>query len=257
MKNISITVCTCFLALAFNAQELDFELRPDYQTPVKRKELDRAGFLKEITPGYPQNWMDEYVSAEILATSKGIMKRAVSKNDVLTEDQKNLLKTADLWSTISIDVKYKTRNAATGKTDLRNMNYVVTVVPDVEASFKGGETKLNEYLKQNAINQVAATFPQMETIPAKAFSVGEQSEENTYVMHSTVIKFTVNEQGETEDIRLIVSCGDAAIDQVFLEAIAKMPKWTPAQSAGTKVKQAFDFKVKQAFVFSVGGQGGC
>jgi TonB family protein len=249
MKNISITVFTCFLALAFNAQELYFELRPDHQTPVKKKELERAGLLKEITPGYPQNWMDEYVSVEILVTSKGRMNKALSKNDVLTGDQKNLLKTADLWSTVSIDVKYKTRNAATGKTDLRNMNYVVTVVPDVEASFKGGDAKLNEYIKQSGIKKVAGTFPPTEVIPASTFSLNDQGDAFTYVRHSTVIKFTVNEKGQTEDVRVITSCGDPAIDEVLYNAIVNMPKWTPAQSAG--------MNVKQDFLFSVGDQGGC
>ncbi len=249
MKNISITVFTCFLALTINAQELYFEIRPDHQTPVKKKELDRAGLLKEITPGYPQNWMDEYVSVEILVTSKGTMNRALGKNDVLTADQKKLLKTADLGSTISIDVKYKTSNAATGKTDLRNMNYSVTVIPDLEASFKGGHAKLKEYLKQNAINQVAETFPQTEVIPVCGFSRNDQGDAFTYVRHSTVIEFTVNEQGELDGVQVITSCGDPAIDQVLLNAIVSMPKWTPAQSAG--------IKVKQDFIFSVGEQGGC
>lgn len=249
MKNFTITVFACLLAMTFNAQDLYYELRPDHQTPVKKKELDRAALLKEITPGYPQNWMDEYVSVEILVTSNGKMNKASSKNDVLTADQKNLLKSADIWSTISIDVKYRTNNSATGRTDLRNMNYVVTVVPEIEASYKGGETKLREYLNQNAIKKVAATFPPTEIVPACNFSINDQSPPITYVRHSTVIKFTVNAQGETEDVQIVTSCGDSTIDQVLFNAITNMPKWTPAQGAGTKVKQDF--------LFIVGEQAGC
>ena len=149
---------------------------------------------------------------------------APGDNEILNEYQKDLLRTADLGSDISIHIIYKTDNSATREPMSSIIHYDVTVVPEVEAEYMTGTKELTQYLKKNAIDKI--------------------SEATSKLLQPTIVTFTVNEEGKIADAQVVKSSGNAATDKLLLKTITKMPKWKPAETAdGIKVKQAFEFSV--------------
>ena len=56
--------------------------------------------LSEVYRNYP------YISVEILTSYKGGIRKAVSKNDTLRQEQKDIMNMADLGTDISVKVQY-------------------------------------------------------------------------------------------------------------------------------------------------------
>jgi TonB family protein len=105
----------------------------------------------------------------------------------------------------------------------------VTVVPETEAEYMGGNKQITEYFNQNVVNKI--------------------SEKNPEKIQQAVLKFTVDEDGQIINPKITRTSNDSEIDKLLLDAAAKMPKWKPAQNAqGTKVKQDFTIPF---------GNGGC
>ena len=254
MKKISITLFLSMLFISLFSQENGFdnlvaykpkmkntepttsresnfwyEIRGAYKRPVLKETLNSARTLDEISPGYPTNWLSDYISTEISSVCKGVAKKASGNNEILTDKQKELLSTTDNGDEILIRVKYKTPNAAIDKMDIHTMSYSVTLVPEHEAEYKGGVVQMKKYLKENVINKIA----EPET--------GQQLE--------GVVRFTVNEEGEIIDPKIKVTTNNPKSDKLLLDAIRNMPKWKPAtNSKGGKMKQDFEFAM---------GTGGC
>ena len=104
------------------------------------------------------------------------------------------------------------------------MNYSATVIPETEAEYPGGNQQMTQYLKENAIDKIP--------------------EISSKQIQQTLVEFTVNEKGETANAKIIKTSGDSETDKLLIEAINKMPKWSPAKdSKGRKVKQEFEFSV--------------
>ncbi len=210
-----------------SAPELYYEVHAGATRSVIKEKLNEARFIKDFIDGYPVNWLDEYVSAEIKATCNGKVMKALSANDVLSTEQKNILHSADLTTNIEIKVKYKYKNSANENIEIGTMNIsatVVNAVPEIEAEYIGGYPQLSKYLKENAIDKITETT-------LKHFQQG-------------AVIFIINEEGEIVNAKISRSSGDTKTDNLLLETINKMPKWKPAKnSKGIKVKQVFEFSV--------------
>lgn len=207
-----------------NKQNMYFEIRGTYSQTVTKDHLNKATKLDEIVSGYPTNWLTDYVSAEIQTKCNGKIKSAKSSNQILTADQKNLLKTSDLNSSLEIKVKYRTKNSATDAPTIRDMAFAVTIVPDIEAEYFGGQKEMNKYINEKVINKI--------------------SENSLNENFRGKVSFSVNENGETVDAKIITKSGDSEIDKLLIETINNMPKWKPAQNSnGIKVRQDFEFRV--------------
>ncbi len=211
------------------SRNLNYEVKGSYIRSVKKGKLYDARYLNEISPGYPVNWIKNYVSTEIQVTSNGKKVTAKGNNAMLSPGQKNIITTADLGTDILIDVKYKYKNSATNITEDGRVYFSVTIIPEVEAQFPGGHTQLMKYLEVNAMKKIA------EETPAE-FQEGS-------------LNFTVNEDGNIENVQMKKSTGNTDIDDFLIQTFYKMPKWKAAEnSAGKKVKQDFEFNF---------GGGGC
>ncbi len=210
-----------------SAPELYYEVHAGASRSVIKEKLNEARFFRDFIPGYPVNWIDEYVSAEIKATCSGKVMKAVSENDVLNTEQKNILHSADLATNIDIKIKYKYKNSANDNVEIGTINISATVVnelPEIEAEYVGGYPQMAKYLKENAIDEISETT-------LKHFQQG-------------AVIFTINEEGEIVNAKISRSSGDPKTDKLLLEAVNKMPKWKPAKnSKGIKVKQVFKFSV--------------
>lgn len=178
----------------------------------------------DIRPGYPSSMIDSYTSTEISVTTNGKVAKATGANETLSSEQKSLLQTADVGSDIAVEIGYVHQNPVTLFPDVRQMQFTMTVFPEVEASYPGGHTELMRYLKENAIEKISESFPK-ET-------------------RGVVIKFIVTETGKITNAQISESCTDPQIDQELLNAIINMPEWKPAENLeGVKIPQEFEFAV--------------
>lgn len=240
MNKIVILISSAFLLISVKSfsqdgfpnnvvKELNYEVHGAYKRSVKKTQFNNAKLLSDVISGYPSNWINSYVSVEILGTCAGKVIKAVTPNDKLSTEQKNILNSVDLATNIVINVKYNSKDPITNTIEKNDMHVEMTIVPETEAEFVGGENQLIKYLKNNSISK----------LPTK-------KHDN---FNGAVIKFTINENGEVINAKATQKWGDLKTDQLLIDLIENMPKWKPAiNSNGTKVKQDF--------VFSV-GTGGC
>ena len=99
-------------------------------------------------------------------------------------------------------------------------------LPSADASYVGGNGKLVSYLKEYTLARLAKDCGWL-TPPT--------------------VHFTINTQGQTENIELIEPSGNEAVDKILIDVITKMPKWNPGTDAqGKAVEQSFEFSVGQA-----------
>jgi hypothetical protein len=126
-------------------QDVKFAVRGSFGHPVTKEALTQVGALGDIVAYYPRQWITNYVSTEIQATSKGSTIIATSKSEMLTDAQKDLLIGADLGTNIVIKVNYNYANSTTGQLDLRTMQYTATVVPEIQAEYIGGYEQMTQY----------------------------------------------------------------------------------------------------------------
>ena len=207
-------------------REFKFVVRGRYDRPVKKEKLVDARVLSDFIDGYPTNWITNYVSVEILATSNGKSTKTVSMNDSLSKEQKTLLKTVDPATEIVINVYYKYKNSDREHLDNHTMHVSMMIVPEVEAEYVGGHKQMIKYFKENGIDKI------LEPVSAQLQFV------------TAVVKFTINESGEIMDAKLTRTTGTSQTDRSLIELINKMPTWKPAEnSMGIKIKQEFEFRV--------------
>ena len=230
------------------SQEIDFDVHGRYKRAVKDEKLFDAKLLSDVIDGYPANWITNYVSVEIEVICNGKVIKAVSSGDALSTEQKNILRKADMASDIFINVKYQYKNPAIDHVENNKMNVEMTVVPETEAQYIGGEKEMRNYLRENAINKIPESCYKI----VRPFQQQFQQQTQPQFKLQTLIRFTVNEEGEITAAKIVKTSADKEIDKLLLDAINKMPKWKPAKDAkGVNVKQEFEFSVNG------GRSGGC
>lgn len=86
-------------------------------------------------------------------------------------------------------------------------------LPDIDASFVGGRDSLTNFIKKNL------KFPYLDRpVSGKVF-----------------IEFIVHEDGSTTDLKVLKGLCEPC-DRNAIEALSKMPKWTPAKKNDKPVK---------------------
>jgi len=232
MKSTLITLFLLSFTLIGFSQNFGYDVRVTYKKPVKKEMLAEAKTMRDINPGYPDSWIaaSDYISAEILTTSNGKTVKSVGQNNILSREQRDLLRQVDLGSDIAVEVKYKAKNVVTEKIEINTMKFTVTLVPEIEAEYPGGYDEMKKYLKEHAIDKI--------------------SEADAKKIDQAVVSFTIDEEGKSANVELSKSSEDEKIDKVLLETIRNMPRWKPAKNANC-------LQVKQRFEFTVGNKVGC
>lgn len=205
-------------------RDLFYMVRGRYERPTTKDQLGKATILSDFIPNYPSSWISDYTSVEIIANHNGKKMIAVSQNDVLNYEQKNLLSTIDLADDILINVNYKSQNCITKHADNRQMIVSMTVIPEKEAEYIGGYNQMINYLRENSSDEITG--------------------HNLEVFQPSSILFTVNEKGEVDNVILNKTTGNAEVDKFLVELIGNMPNWDPAENSnGLAVKQQFEFNL--------------
>lgn len=207
---------------------------------VSKKQLTEANHLwdlkntnNHLNLEYQPDWVSKYLSVEIQVCQDGVIKKATSKNDSFTKEQKTLLKEADYGKDINVLINYLPKNNLVNN-EPKTINFSLSLDPENSAVFSGGEEALYQYFEKNIINKISAS-----------------SFEN-YDM--TAIKFNINAVGNIHQAEIFgaeyQSGKFATINQQLLAAVQSMPSWEPATYAdGTKAEQAF--------VLTVGSKENC
>ncbi len=218
-----------------------FEVQQEYSyISVSKEQLTEAETLQDLKNNYNRLhleykpvWVEKYISVEIEVCQNGELKKAIGKSDQFTTEQKELLANADSEKEIQVTINYWPKNNLVHN-ESKTINFSFSINPENNATFPGGTTALNQFLKVNALKKIAAA-----------------SFEN-YDM--TAIKFKISPSGEVEQASIFGEEYQAgkfdAINQQLLAAVRKMPRWQPATYAdGTQTTQAF--------VLTVGNKENC
>ncbi len=218
-----------------SAFDVTYEVQRVYKPLALSKEnLKKAERLSDLNRFYKSTWVAEYLSIEITTFQNGIQKKANSKDELLTEAQKENLLHADDASDISVSIRYMPNNTLS-KNDPKEINFSFIVDPEKQASFPGGQKKLEEYLHVNAASKI--------------------SDDRYDQYNVAAVQFTINEKGQVVDAYIFDSSmysktEDKLRDELLLRTICDMPNWEPAEySKG--------LKVKQDFVLTAGDQTSC
>ncbi len=214
--------------------ELQCEVNRSYPSlSITKDQLNEARSLIDLNERYKPSWVREYLSVEILTSHKEKTRKAVSKNDTLSQEQKDIMNMAEVGTDISVMVRYIPENTLKNN-DAKEMNFAFTVEPENSATFPGGPQQLKQYLKEKAIDK----------IPDGSFQNYDLA----------AVKFTINEEGHIVDAHIFGSeyqtSKNEKIDELLLETICNMPSWKPAEYSN-------GIKVKQDFVLTVGNMESC
>lgn len=240
MKNIRNTLpALLFIFLAFpysGSSQYDVTTGPGYEVnriypyiSITKDKLNEARTLGDLDTKYQSSWIREYILVEVITIHNGKTRKAVSKSEVLSQEQKDIMNMADAGTPVSVNVQYIPENTLTHN-DIKEINFSFTVNPENDAQYAGGQQQLNQYLKEQAIDK----------IPDGSFKGYDLA----------AVKFTVNEEGEVVDAHLFESSKDKNIDNLLLQTVFNMPRWKPAEYSN-------GIKVKQEFVLTVGNMENC
>ncbi len=208
---------------------VSFTIRGHFEKPVTKSALRNATSLSDFIKDYPSNWIENYVSVELKATENGKSTAVKGSNATLTAEQKKLLSSIGINAKLEVNISYHRKNTVNNNTDLHISHLVMSVIPETEAKFAGGETKLNDYIRKTVIDKI--------------------DEDMIPLLRNGKVQFTIDETGKAVNPKMISSTGDAETDRLIIHALNQMPAWTPAKNeTNNKVSQQFEFRL---------GQGGC
>lgn len=232
-KNQILLIVLLSIGCAFNSfaqNDTKFEINKVLPfISIQENKLDKINTLTDLDKRYPTSWVREYISVEISAYKNGTQTKASGISDVLNQEQKELIRSADRSSDISVSVMYLPENSLKNNT-VKQYDFKVTIMPDKNAIYSEGAEQLIQYLQKNSIvNIEAGSFTGYDL---------------------TAIKFTITEQGHITDIQVAMPSKDTKIDEMLVAAISKMPSWKPAEFSN-------GLKVKQNFVLTIGNMENC
>lgn len=196
---------------------------------VTKEKLTAATSLADLNRYYKSEWVRSYISVEVLTCLEGNIRKTVSKNDRLTNEQKEMMTTADVGSEIAVSVQYMPENNLK-QNEPKEIRFSFTIDPESEAAYPGGPEKLKQYLQGNIIDEIPdGTFTNYDLV---------------------AVTFTIDETGQIINPRVFSSTEQESIDALLLKSIRAMPAWKPAAYAN-------GVKVKQDFALTVGSQENC
>jgi hypothetical protein len=199
-------------------------------SPVK---LAEANTLKDLNKHFKPEWVSSYLAVNISAKTDMGINTEQSKNNILTEAQKQLIHEAQKGTAISVNIQYIPKNNLS-QNDPKEWDFTFTIDPDNEAKFIGHENQLMQYLQENAISK----------LPENSFEGFD----------FVAIKFTIDESGAIVNPHIYGNeyrtSKNVQVDQILLEAIKAMPNWEAASYSNGK-------KAKQESVFTVGNHKNC
>jgi len=196
---------------------------------ITESNLRKAYILGDLYKHFKSSWVKEYISIEVAAQNQGIIKKASSTDENLTDEQLAIIKQADQNSEVSVIVNYIPDNTlVNNESQIFDFNF--SIDPVTGASYQKGQEALDLYLNEAVLGKI--------------------SKDKFRKNHLTAVTFTVNEVGKVIDVIVAESSSDEATDKLLHDAICNMPDWIPASYADGE-------KENQNFVLTVGDRKSC
>jgi TonB family protein len=169
----------------------------------------------------------DYISVEMKIISNGKSIQMNGEGDVLSQEQKEFLMTADYGSDLKIKVRFIYKDWAcqdmVQKKKVMEGEYTATVIPEKEAEFPCGIIGMNGYIQQEITDILINKNIRVDRVNA-------------------IVSFCITEQGKVTNVQMERSSENAVVDEQILDAVKHMPDWKPATDKnGNKVTQ--DFKI--------------
>lgn len=120
---------------SFDQADLYFYVNARHKKSANHTTLKNATNVADFVEYYPSSWITDYVSVAVHTTSYGRQKKAVSTDAKLTTEQKEILRTADMFTDVVVHIKHKITNSITMEITEEAMNLKIHVRQEVEAKF--------------------------------------------------------------------------------------------------------------------------
>lgn len=221
-----------YLGIAQDSSSFELSCKVNKVYPyisISKEQLAKAQTISDLNHRFKSSWIKEYIAVEISASHDGKIMTISNKKHELSQAQKDLMNKADSGTEISINIQYIPDNTLSHN-DVKEIDFSFIPDPENAPQYLGGQTKLEQYLKENILDK----------IPHSIFKQHQL----------TAIKFTINKEGEIENPHIVESSKDEKTDEILLTTVQKMPCWKPAEHANGK-------KEEQEFVLTVGDMNSC
>ena len=195
-------------------EDLFYSVGRGLEHSITYGKLKDAKLIRDIVSGHPINWISEYDAVEILVISNGVETKTISKNEVLTAEQKHVFNSIKMSGAIFFKINYKTKNSVFDELDSREMNISIAVVPDTPAEYIGGYEQMINYIKSHSTDKIVGK------------TMGK--------LQFTRLDFVINTNGTVGKVEVRDSSGDAEVDAVLKKTLSEMPKWKPAKNLDGK-----------------------
>lgn len=209
-----------------SAPELFYNIDSRYGTSISKEKLHKAKSVRDILPKeadwskYPVHTLHVTLLQDYKETTE------TGDNLVLNKAQAELLRSMDYSESFHLKANCNGKHKDVPDREVYDLNYFITVTPENEAEYIGGEDALIDYLKKNSSKETAM--------------VKEDQLESGGVI------FTVTKDGTVVNVKLSSTSGYSSIDKAMVELITNLPgTWDPATNAEGE-------KLDQEFVFSFG-----
>lgn len=216
----SFVIVNDIAAQAEDVNPMSFDIYRIYPAiSFTKEDFNKAKTIIDINDRFKPEWVKKYISVDITAFKHGKSVKASNKNEVLSNEQIDLINSADLDTEIAVSVKYIPDNTLSHN-DVQEERFRFRLDPEVDAQYIGDREDMLQYIKQSAVDK----------IPSDLFGV----------YHLSAVTFTVEVTGKIVDVAVALSCENEEVNKLLYETVCNIGKWKPAEFAnGTKVKQDY------------------
>lgn len=202
--------------------DLVYKVEPRFMTRVTKERLNNATTIIDILPKEATKRMETYQNVVVSILQDNGEVKEIGVNETLNEAQLELLQSADYSTNFYINADCQQRTEV-GKLQRYALVYYMTIIPEQEAIFAGGNKALVDYLKENSKAETAI-ITEEKLRPGK-------------------VHFIVTKEGKITNVKLESTSGFSSVDEKLIELITDMPQnWQPAtDSKGEKVDQELVF----------------
>ena len=181
---------------------------------ITKKELDTLKSFNDIIgPKHAQRIVRfESVNVILMKGDKPTDVRVLGNDPVFNENQLEFMRSLDYSTNLMIWADYEERNEKTGELEFTHWTPHLTIVPEQQATYRLGKSKLINYLNdQSEMARVQAHVDPEKLRPAKLY-------------------FTVTKAGSIDNVYLDRSSFYPSVDDKMIELIKSTTgQWIPAE----------------------------
>lgn len=200
-----------------------YDVASRFRARISAKDLHDAKTILDIVPKKGTEGLEDFENVKIAVLYHDQETVAVGNNEVLTKEQLDLLKSTSYNTDFYIEAYAQERPTESSLQEPYDLIYYMSVVPETEADYEGGQVGLLTYLRDNS-----------------SYTVKDL---NARILEPGRLRFSVLPDGEVGKIELESSCGVDHVDGEMLSLIETTAgKWTPAKDQnGNPVEQELMF----------------